>query len=287
MSQKVTIRGDESKVSTGKTGKELAFLYDLFIAPDWGDRFAELLDEHVILPPEGKALYLAAGTGGHAMAMQERAEQKLTFLCVDENDEFLELARLKATTTNPQVDFRQATLDHLPLTDNEFNLVVANASLIARERMRQVFAEMVRVAAAGATIALALPTASSFGEFFSIYWEALHNSELLDLEGGVENLITELPTISDMEQIAKDEGLIEVSSWSKIEEFDYDSGEEFLRSPLVSDFLMRDWLASVPDRVRSEVSDEISRIINEERHEANFALTVKATLVLGRKVRTQ
>jgi hypothetical protein len=38
------------------------------------------------------------------------------------------------------------------------------------------FSEIVRVAAPGATIAFTLPTASSFGEFFSIYWEALHNT---------------------------------------------------------------------------------------------------------------
>ena len=59
-----------------KSDKELAFLHDLFIAPDWGERFAELIDEHVKLPKEGKALYVAAGTGGHAMALHERAGEK-------------------------------------------------------------------------------------------------------------------------------------------------------------------------------------------------------------------
>ena len=55
---------------SNKSDKELAFLQDLFIAPDWGERFAELIDEHVKLPDEGKALYVAAGTGGHALALQ-------------------------------------------------------------------------------------------------------------------------------------------------------------------------------------------------------------------------
>src|SRR5512139_2493744 len=63
-----------------KSDKELAFLQDLFIAPDWGERFAELIDEHVTLPNEGKALYAAAGTGGHALALQERAGTKLELL---------------------------------------------------------------------------------------------------------------------------------------------------------------------------------------------------------------
>ena len=49
-----------------KSDKEIAFLQDLFIAPDWGERFAELIDEHVKLPAEGEALYVGASTGGHA-----------------------------------------------------------------------------------------------------------------------------------------------------------------------------------------------------------------------------
>ena len=266
-----------------KSDKELAFLQDLFIAPDWGERFAELIDENVKVPEEGKALYAAAGTGGHAMALQERAGKKLEMLCVDENAECLELAQAKATVTSDDVQFSHSRLDSLALPDNQFDFVVGNASLISAQRVSKMFSEMVRVAGPGATIALALPTASSFGEFFSIYWEALHNTGLTDHEAGVEQLITALPTVSEVEQMAEDEGLRDVTSWTRIEEFDYDSGEEFLNSPLVAEFLMPAWLALVPEDMRADLSREISRLINEERHEAEFALSVKATLVVGQK----
>src|SRR6185312_15238404 len=106
---------------TTKSDRELAFLHDLFIAPDWGERFAELIDEHIVLPKEGKALYIAAGTGGHAMALQERAGSKLDFLCVDENSECLELARAKATATDGQIGFDIARLDNLKLRDNQYD----------------------------------------------------------------------------------------------------------------------------------------------------------------------
>jgi ubiquinone/menaquinone biosynthesis C-methylase UbiE len=270
-------------VDNVKTDKELAFLQDLFIAPDWGERFAELIDEHVTLPKEGKALYAGAGTGGHAIALQERAGSKLEFLCLDENSECIELAQAKAQATNEATQFRIAKLDDLDLPDNNFDLVVGNASLVSRSRVRKMFSEMVRVAAPGASIALALPTASSFGEFFSIYWEALHNNNLVEQESGVEQLITGLPTVTDVEGMAEDEGLKDIASWTRIEEFDYDSGEQFLSSPLVSEFLMQQWLALVPENERADLFREISRLINEERHEAEFALSVKATLVVGQK----
>lgn len=266
-----------------KSDKELAFLQDLFIAPDWGERFAELIDEHLKLPKEGKALYVAAGTGGHALALQERAGSKVELLCVDENPECLELAKAKATATDEQVTFSIAPVDQLDLSDNEFDLVIGNASLVPRQLVRGMLAEMVRVAAPGATIAFTLPTSSSFGEFFSIYWEALHNKELIDYESDVEQLITELPTVSDVQRMAEDQGLKAVASWTRIEEFDFASGEQFLSAPLIGEFLMHDWLALVPEDTRAELFSEISRLINEERHEAEFALSVKATLIVGHK----
>jgi ubiquinone/menaquinone biosynthesis C-methylase UbiE len=266
-----------------KSDKELAFLQDLFIAPDWGERFSELIDEHIKLPKEGEALYVAAGTGGHAMSLHERAGEKLELFCVDENPECTELARAKASATNEKITFGTGPLDNLDLEDNRFDLVIGNASLVSRHRVRKMFSEIVRVAAPGATIALTLPTASSFGEFFSIYWEALHNNGLIDHESDVEQLITELPTVSDVERLAEDEGLREVKSFTRIEEFDFESGEQFLSSPLVAEFLMDDWLALVPEDKRAGLFSEISRLINEERHEAEFALSVKATLVVGQK----
>ncbi len=136
------------------------------------------------------------------MALQERAGDDLSLLCIDENEDFLVLAQAKATAMSAQTRFRQSQLDQLSLPDNHFDLVIGNASLVPRQRIAKMSAEMVRVAAPGSFVALAVPTYSSFGEFFSIYWEALHNCALLNLESDVEHMITELPTISDIEQMS-------------------------------------------------------------------------------------
>jgi ubiquinone/menaquinone biosynthesis C-methylase UbiE len=217
------------------------------------------------------------------MAIQERVGEKLRVICIDENEKCLELARAKAGAANEATKFRRGTLDQLTLPNNHFDAVVGNGSLVRTGRVPKILSEMVRIAAPDAKVGLALPTASSFGEFFSIYWEALHNIGLIDLESGVEHLITELPTTSDVERMAEEAGLDEVSSWTRLEEFDFESGEQFLNSPLVADFLIYGWLASVPEDQRENVTREIARLINEDRHEAEFALSVKSTLVLGRK----
>ena|SRR6266511_3441523 len=268
---------------TVRTNKELAFLHELFVATDWGERFAELIDEHVTLPKKGRALYVASGTGGHAIALQERAGEALKVICLDENVESLELSRAKATALKLKTQFRGGTVHDLPFADNQFDLVVGDGSLAHPLRIPKMLAEMTRVAAPDATVALSLPTFSSFGEFFSIYWEALHNCGLLDHEADVETLITTLPSVSSVEEMGEGAGLEDVASWTVIEEFDYESSEKFLNAPLIAEFLMQIWLETLPADSYEEVVKEIGRLINEERHEAEFALTVKATLVMGKK----
>lgn len=273
-------------MASSKSDKELAFLRDLYVATDWGERFSELVDEHLELPKAGNMLYVAAGTGGHALALAERAGSRVSLVCVDESEESLELARAKSVAVRADPEFRRSQLEALGFEDDQFDLVVGDASLIAAERLPEIVAEMVRVAAPGGTVALTLPTASSFGEFFSVYWEALRNAGITNHEHDVESLITELPTVSEIERLAGREGLDNVSSWTRIEEFDYESGEEFLNAPLVTDFLLPAWLETLPEAAdKEQVTKEIEQIIDAERQDMAFALSVKATVVVGRKAK--
>jgi ubiquinone/menaquinone biosynthesis C-methylase UbiE len=273
-------------MSVNKSDKELAFLHELYVATDWGERFAELINKHVQLPKRGSMLYVAAGTGGHALAMQERAGNDMLLTCVDESEECLELGRAKAMAVRADPSFHRAQLEALPFEDDQFDLVVGDASLVAVERLPEMLSEMARVAAPGATVAISLTTASSFGEFFSVYWEALRNSGIGSHEHDVESLIMELPTVSEVEALAEREDLDNVISRTQVEEFNYESGEEFLNAPLIMDFLFKNWLEILPEaEMRERVAKEIARIIDVERQDMDFTLSVKATVVVGRKAK--
>ncbi len=269
-----------------KSQKELAFLYDLYIGTDWAERFAALVDEHVHLPKEGRAIYIAAGTGGHALALKER-DEALSLLCVDENPESLEIARTKAIALHQEAQFQPEDPQALTLKDDQFDLVLGDASLTPPTKLKLMLAEMVRVAKPAATVAVWFPTAASFGEVFSIYWEALTRAGLGDHSAAVENLINELPTVATAEGWAHEMGLESVTTTTAVEEFTYDSGEQFLASPMIMDFLLQNWFQRVPEDSRDRVIQELAGIIDEERHEGEFLLTLKATLVVGRKSRVQ
>ncbi len=270
-------------MSEKKSDKELSFLKDLYVATDWGERFGELFDDNVELPKKGRILYVETGTGEHAMAILTRTEDDVTMVCVDESEESLELARAKAVALNVEPEFRRAQVDELYLRDNQFDMVIGDGSLVAQDRLRKMLSELVRVAAAGGTVAFMLPTAGSFGEFFSIYWEALRNAGFEELASVAEKLIAESPTVSAIEEFGKEAGLKSITSQTRPEIFTYESGEEFLSSPLITDFLFPIWMESLPDEAHERVALEVSRLIDEERAEADFLLSLKATLITGKK----
>lgn len=266
-----------------KSDQELAFLRDLYVMPDWGERFATLLDDNLELPKKGRLLYVQAGTGGHAMAIQEKLESDVQMVCVDESDECLELARAKAAAVHVETEFRQAPANDLPFDFDDFDLSIGDLSLLPSARVAPVLAELVRVTKPRGSVLITAITAGSFGEFFSVYWEALAKTGLTDRGIKVDHLITDILTVSDVEDRAEQAGLTDVVSRTGSEEFEFESGEAFLNSPLITDFLMPTWLEPVPAADREKVLAQVVAIIDEERHDDDFVLSVKATLVMGKK----
>ena len=268
-------------VSKAKTKKELAFLYDLYVAPDWGERFAALLEANVKLPEKRRVLYVAAGTGAHALAWQQQAAPEVAWFCVEEDAERLELARGKASILKLKPQFSDDELDNLDFPDGHFALVAGDLSLVPAARVPDILGELSRVTQEGGHIALTLATAGSFGEFFSLYWEALFNAEL---DGSVvEKLIAAPPTAHDVTAWALNCGLNKVATHTNNEEFTYETGLAFVESPLVSAFLLPAWLADAPPSSHASLTKDAMRLIDDFRDGANFILSVKATLLTGVK----
>ncbi len=272
-------------MSAHRSEKEQAYLYDLYVAPDWSERFAGLVDEHLQLPKKGRVLYVGSGTGGHALALAEQSAPELSFVCVDESAERKELAQAKTAVLklDARVEFQLSQLEILNFEDEVFDFVISDVSLVAPERLPEIAAEMARVARSKATLALNLTTASSFGEFFSIYWEALTNTGLEAHAAKVESLVNELPTTSDVETLLAHAGLNKIQSWTQREDFEFETGESFTIAPLVTDFLFTRWFEFLSDAEQAQVTGEVERLINEERQGSEWALSIKATLASGRK----
>jgi len=288
-----------------RDAKELAYLYDLYIAPGWREAFDQMVDDEVELPKEGRFLDAECGTGGYTIDMAIRGGVKTEVVGVDPSSEKLVLARAKAEVKKlDRVEFRPGSLQSLGFADDEFDLVIGDASMLPPSEVGAALAELKRVAKKGATVALKLTTRGSFDEFFSIYWEALYNLGLLEYTPRLESLITERLTVTDAENLAAGAGLKQVRSVTRKERFDYNDGREFLEAPLIETFFLDDWLAALPDEDRrQQVRQQLMTIIDEEcyktdlddeenqemglndqeHHKMDFDVSIKATLIIGQK----
>lgn len=104
------------------------------------------------------------------------------------------------------------------------------------------------------------------------------------IEGGeVERLITDLPPVSSIEEIAVKAGLTNIETHTKNEIFEYENGAEFIGSPLISYFLLPRWLDFLTDKQKEQAAKKLAQIIDSERDGLTFRFSVKATLLIGEK----
>jgi ubiquinone/menaquinone biosynthesis C-methylase UbiE len=262
-----------------KSIKELAFIRDLYIEADWTERFTDIVDEHLKLPKKGRFLYFNIGTGNHALALREKLKPEVELFGISENKETLKIAEAKAKAVNAEVEFQ--TSDNF--SAKNFQTVLADAMLVKPNNLTDFLVETVRIAQTEGEVMFFLPTAGSFSEIFSLLWEILFNDGLGQSGAEVERFITEIPTVSNVEEMAQQNGLEKIETTTKIEIFEYDTGAEFTDSRLVQDFLLPAWLDSLSEKEKKQVAKKLAQIIDAERDGLTFRFSVKATLVTGQK----
>ena len=258
-----------------KTEKELAFLRDLYIETDWTEQFTNLFDDNFKFSDEETVLYVNAGAGNHALALREKLDDKVEILGISETTELLNIARAKADAVKANVDFSSV------YPAGKFDAVLADASFVRPAELKDFLSKIIQ--SSEKQVAFFLPTASSFGEVFSLLWEALLNADLAEKGAAVENLILEIPTVSVVELMAKNLGLAKIETITKSAFFEFDNGEAFVNSPLAEDFLMPYWFEFLDENEKEQVKEKLAQTINEDCQEMSFRFSVKATLLVGEK----
>ena len=259
-----------------KTEKELAFLRDLYVETDWTERFTNLFDDNFKFSgDEEKILYVNAGAGNHALALREKLDDKIEIFGVSETGELLTIARAKADAIQANADFS------IVYPNEKFDAVLADASFVRPAELesflRKVFDSSKK------QVAFFLPTASSFGDVFSFLWETFLNLDLPEKGAEVERIVTELPTVSRVEETAKKLGLTKIQTETKNEFFEFDNGAAFINSPLVANFLFPVWLDFLDEKEKERVINKLAQTIDDDCRELTFRFSVKATLLVGEK----
>jgi SAM-dependent methyltransferase len=271
----LTVRLNESMP---KTQKELAYIRDIYVTPEWTRRFAELADKHLELEGVDNLVYINAGTGDHCFAIREKIDEKTAVFAVCEDADVLSIAHDKAIAVRSDVDFSISEQE-----DGAFDAVIADASLVAPDEVDSFLRDAVRTAKPGGTVTFFLPSAGSFGEVFSILWEVFFNEDLGDHGREAETMIAELVTVSRLKNLAGEIGLGRVRTETANEIFEFDNGAAFISAPLVADFLLPHWLGNFGENEKEQVKEKLTQLIDLEDGSLTFRFSVKATVVTGVK----
>lgn len=275
--------------SATQNPKELSYLYDLYFVPGWRELFDQILDAEVKLPAEGKFLDASCGTGGYALDLAAKLGDKAEVIGIDDDLDRLSLANGKADIAKLEnLRFGQGSLENLGVESNDFDFVVADLSLLSPadlpERLEDILAELKRVAKYGAQVVLKLATRGSFDAFYSLYWEALFELDLLEYSTQLEELINERLTIEQVETAVRDAGFRHIESMTESLHFEFEDAEAFFSAPLIEHAFMGHWLGLLASETEEqEVREALKRIIDRDFGEGEFEISAKATLVIAKR----
>lgn len=251
---------------------------DLYVRDEWTQRFTDLADKHLDLSDSENLLYINAGTGAHALVLDEKHGEKLDIFAACQTEDELKIAQDKAAAVSSKVDFSMIEFD-----DDAFDAVLADASFVEPSEIEEFVEDAVRVARVGGDVAIFLPTAGSFGEVFSLLWEVFFNEDLGDHGANAERMINEIPTTTELDEIGKRAGLVNVRSETVTETFEFDNSKAFIESPLVETFLLPRWVETLGDDEIDRVKTSLCDLIDAEDGTMTFRFSVKATLLTGEK----
>jgi transcriptional regulator with XRE-family HTH domain len=255
-----------------KSERELAFLRDLNINEIYTRPiFERVIDTIGKLKPES-ILFIKAGTGEACFAIEEKLTGHASITALCENEELAAIAIDKGESLGSTVQFQS----NAPEIDHD--LIVLDETLSGPSSLLADVLNASNYARSGTRFLLICPISGSFGEIFSVIWEAalgLSDQRLMQL---AEELTVSYPTLEKIEQIANESGLTEIDQKQSELFFEYDSAEEFVESPLISDFLFPLWLGQVDKSLYLR----IRKILEEESFNLSFRFKLRISMLTGR-----
>lgn len=144
---------------------EAAEVYESRFVPGIFAEWAPLLIDIAQVRPEQTVLDVACGTGIVARTVADQVGPNGRVVGVDLNEAMLTVAR----RVRPDIEWRQGDAGSLPFTDESYDMVLCQMSLMFFSDRATALGEMARVATTDGTIAVAVPgalaTQPAYGPF--------------------------------------------------------------------------------------------------------------------------
>ncbi|MGM0558272.1 MAG: class I SAM-dependent methyltransferase [Myxococcota bacterium] len=231
-------------------------------------------------PSEATVLIAAARCGRVPLYFDEHLSEDSRIIAVENNRDFLDEARSRAEEAGvDRIFFVGQRPTDLSYADGVFKGVVCLNGLVTSRQVEEATAELARVASDGGRLTVAAPLVSSFDVFYDMLEEALRQHDLNHVRDRVGELRDSLMTSARLLRSAKDNGLVDIEISEFEWEVGFDSGLDFLQSPLLRETFFPHWIGIIRSSERDTVLRYIADAIDTYWHEREFSATVRASVL--------
>jgi SAM-dependent methyltransferase len=212
-------------------------------APLWSAPFGLRLLEVVRMRKNIRALDIGSGLGFPLIELAQRLGATCKVYGIDPWTPANERARMKVRVWKlDNVEIVAGNAEHMPFSDDFFELVVSNNGTNNVDDEEQTFHEVSRVARPGAQIVLTMNLPETMNEFYQVYRDVLQrenrNDELERLEAHIHHKRKPLPhTLSLIESVGLEVVDVHHDSFS----LRYSDGSTMLGSPFIKLAFIQSW----------------------------------------------
>lgn len=265
---------------------KMAKVYDAEVLPIWSRRFGQLFLRHLALPPKAMVLDVGCGTGYPALEILRKMDGEGRIIAIDPSSPMLDEARTKAgRLAGKRIFFRtEAALPRLAFADDVYDLVVCNAGLDQFAEPQKAIREFARVTKPQGRVAVTLPLAGTFGEFFDLFAEVLAKLDQKEALARLAAHLEQYPSLEKVEGWFDDAGLLDVrAEWDTFTLL-FKSSREFFFAPLIEYGPLSEWKAIAgKGPPMQDAFWHCKEAIDAYFAGGAFAVTVNAGCVRGRK----
>ena len=266
--------------------EKMARVYDTEILPIWSERFGRMLLRKLKIPPKATVLDVGCGTGYPALALLEEMGAGGRIVALEGVGALLDVARKKAGELNgKRIFFRTETPSgSLGFADEVYDLVVSNLGLVDVAEPQQALQELARVAKTDCVVALTMPLAGTYAEFYDIYREVLTRSDQHEVLLRLEEHIAKTPDPAEAVRWLERAGLVDVEIEVETFRLLFKSSREFFFAPVIEYGPLAGWKEVAGKGAgMQEIFWQIKEAIDAYFATTAFELTIKAGCLRGRR----
>jgi SAM-dependent methyltransferase len=216
-------------------------------------------------------------------------DEQSRIIAIDPVGPLLDVARKKAgDLAGKRIFFRsEPPTAKLAFADEVYDLVISNLGLLRLDDPELALSEFARVTKVGGRVAVTVPLAGTYSEFFDIYREVLIKNDQREVLDRLEAHIAEIPDADTVVGWLEDAGLKEPQV--EVEEFSllFKSSREFFFAPVIEFGPLSGWKEIAgKGPLMQEIFWNIKEAIDAYFSDRAFEITVKAACFRGTRPAT-